>query len=216
MKTVICIMGLVGMLSGAVLANPGDQWILPLELQGGGWTTYPGAGYGGADAYGANTMDGVRRAYWKTSDPAGNGMPSTTELYSIEWWRPTSGAVDWQPIESQFNGSAGETYPIEPNIPWVGAFGTNHQYIGAENGTPGAWVSTGPGPHTPETADYNSGANGTVMWLTHGSWLYAKWDFPWAINHTWSAIRLTQITPEPASLLLLGLGGLLLRKRNAA
>ena len=32
------------------------------------------------------------------------------------------------------------------------------------------------------------------MWLTRNSWLYAKWDFTWSIDHTWSALRLTQVT----------------------
>jgi hypothetical protein len=32
------------------------------------------------------------------------------------------------------------------------------------------------------------------MWLTRGAYLYAKWDFSWGIRHTWSALRLTQVT----------------------
>jgi hypothetical protein len=32
------------------------------------------------------------------------------------------------------------------------------------------------------------------MWLTRGSWTYAKWDFPFEIDRAWSAIRLTQVT----------------------
>jgi hypothetical protein len=51
------------------------------------------------------------------------------------------------------------------------------------------------------------------MWLKKGSWLYAKWDYGWDIDHTWSAIRLTQVTPEPASALLLLLGLPLLRRK---
>jgi hypothetical protein len=35
------------------------------------------------------------------------------------------------------------------------------------------------------------------MWLTAGSWLYAKWDFPFEIYRSWSAIRLTQVTGPP-------------------
>jgi hypothetical protein len=37
------------------------------------------------------------------------------------------------------------------------------------------------------------------MWLTSGSWLYAKWDFPFEIDRAWSAIRLTQITGAAAT-----------------
>ena len=52
------------------------------------------------------------------------------------------------------------------------------------------------------------------MWLMKGSWMYAKWDFGWDITRCWSAIRLTQITPEPASALLLLLGAPLLLRRK--
>ena len=85
----------------------------------------------------------------------------------------------------------------------AGASGTNHQYIGTNEGAQGAWVGTGPGPHTPQAPyGYNAGANGDQMWLKGVSWLYAKWDYPWAIDHCWSAIRLTQC-PEPSTLLAL-------------
>ncbi len=202
-----------------VSAAPGDVYILPIDhLDGGGWTTLPGAGYNGTNAYSANTIDGVRRVYWS--------VPNLTQaLYLIEWFRPTTGAAGWQPIESQIRGVDGENYPNDPLIPWVGAFGTNHQYIGAENGTPGTWVSTGSGPHTPESEAYGAGANGKYMWLgghTGNSWLYAKWDYGWAIDHAWSALRLTEVvipTPEPGSLLAMGAGlismaGMAFRRRK--
>lgn len=204
----------------SVFAAAGEQWILPIDhLNGGGWIEHPGDGYGGTSAWEGNTMDGVRRVYWELSGlgSLGNPVPGTTELYTLEWWRPLSGAANWQPIESQIKGVNGETFPMETLIPWDGAFGTNHEYIGAENGTAGSWVATGPGPHTPESAAQNAGANGIYMWLgghTSASWLYAKWDYGWAIDHTWSALRLTQVTPEPASALLLLLGLPLLRRRG--
>ncbi len=213
MRKAIVLMVVLAAASSAFAAI-GDSWILPLDqgnLQGGGWTTYAGAGYAGADAYGANTIDGVRRAVWKTDTTT---MPTSTELYTMEFFRPTTGASNWQPIESIFNGSAGESYPMEAGIPWAGAFGTNHQYIGAENGTAGSWKATGPGPHTPDSDLFGAGANGIYMWLKKGSWLYAKWDYGWAIDHTWSAVRLTQVTPEPVSALLMLLGLPLLRRKG--
>ncbi|HOW72504.1 MAG TPA: PEP-CTERM sorting domain-containing protein [Phycisphaerae bacterium] len=99
----------------------------------------------------------------------------------------------WQPIESSFNGYAGETYPMEPAIPWDGMWGTNHQYVGSDGANTRAWLATGPGPHTPESAAQNAGANGIYMWLKQGSTLYAKWDFGWDITRAWSAIRLTSV-----------------------
>jgi len=213
----ILAVALLAITATAASAYVGQTWILPIERQGDGWITYAGAGYGGADAYGANTIDGVRRAIWKTN---GTTMPTSTELYTIKFFRPTAGNSGWHPIESQFKGVDGETYPVEAGIPWVGAYGTNHQYIGCENGTPGAWTATNFGPHAPESADFNAGANGNLMWLKNGSWLYAKWDYGWAIDHAWSAIELTQVTgaavPEPSSLLALlaGIPALALIRRK--
>jgi hypothetical protein len=194
--------------AATAVGAPGDQWILPIaDLQGGGWIAHPGAGYGGQSAWEGSGMDGIRRVYWKTDDTT---MPTTTELYTIDYFVPLDGPSSWQPIESQISGSAGETYPNDPKIPWVGVYGTNHEYIGAyDPGEAGSWHATGPGPHTPESADYGAGANGIYMWLHRGSWLYAKWDFGWPIDNTVSAIRLTQITgqvPEPGMLVLVGLG----------
>lgn len=213
MKRVSILVLLVA--TGMAVAAPGDQWILPLErqnLQGDGWTEYAGAGYGGASAWEGAGGNGVRRAYWKTD---GTTMPASTELYTIEFFAPTSGAGNWQPLESQFNGSAGETFPIEPGIPWVGAFGTNHQYSGGDfnAGNAGTWRPAN-GNHLPASADFNAANGGDYFWLKNGSWLYAKWDFPWDITRSWSALRLTQITPEPASALLLLLGAPLLRRKS--
>lgn len=219
MRKALIVVAVLGCLAPTAMGAVGETWILPIHHRdGGGWTTLTGAGYGGTDAYSANTIDGVRRVYWELSGVGslGNSVPSTTEAYTIEWFRPTTGAAGWQPIESQIKGVDGETYPMESMIPWDGAFGTNHQYVGAENGTAGSWVATGPGPHTPDSLAQDAGANGIYMWLgghTSASWLYAKWDYGWAIDHAWSALRVTQITPEPTSLLLLLLGAPLLRRR---
>jgi hypothetical protein len=222
MNRAIWVFVVLGLMAAPAMGTIGETWTLPIDHRNGtGWTEYPGAGYGGASAWGAITNDGVRRVYWELSGTGdmGHTPPATTELYTIEFYDPTAGGDQWQPIESQFNGVDGETYPIEPNIPWVGAFGTNHEWIGSQGSlaTGGTWVATGPGPHTPESADYSAGPNGIYMWLEGGSWLYAKWDFGTDTDRAWSAIRLTQVTPEPASALLLALGGAaLLRRRRSA
>ena len=198
---------------GAATAAPAGSWILPIDHRdGGGWTEYAGAGYNGASAWGANTMDGVRRVYWSL---VGSGVPVGTNLYSIEVFGTTAGGTNWQPVESQFKGVDGETYPMEPLIPWAGMWGTNHQYIGSDGAHTGTWLATGPGPHTPESADFNAGANGTMMWLKETSWLYAKWDYGWAIDRSWSALRITLI-PEPSSFLALlaGLPAIVLLRRK--
>lgn len=216
MKTLLLVGLIVATMCTSAVTVTAASWILPIaDRQGGGWTEYAGAGYNGTSAWGASTMDGVRRVYWKTDNI---GLPAGTNLYYIEAFGCTAGGTGWQPIESQINGSAGEVYPMDPNIPWAGMWGTNHQYIGSDGANTGTWLATGPGPHTPESADYNAGANGTMMWLKPGSWLYAKWDFGWDINRAWSAIRITEVNPipEPSSLLALlaGLPALAIFRRR--
>ncbi len=170
----------VGLASTICFGASGDLWILPIDhLVGGDWTEQSGAGYNGTSAWEASGIDADRRVYWTLNQA---GIPTTTELYRIEFYYPTAGATNWQPIESQFNGVNGETWPTDSNIPWAGAFGTNHQYIGAEGtGAPGTWVSTGPGPHTPESAAYSAGSNGIYMWLKQGSWALCKVGF-WMVH----------------------------------
>lgn len=221
MRKVLVFMAIVAWAATPVLGAVGETWILPIHHRdGGGWIEYPGAGYGGSSAWGASGMDGTRRVYWELSGigSLGNPVPSTTELYKIEFFVPLVGNGGWQPIESQIRGVDGEQWPNDTLIPWVGAWGTNHQYVGSEfpPGTRGSWKATGPGPHTPEGGDYSAGPNGIYMWLgghTSASWLYAKWDFGWSIDRTWSALRVTQV-PEPMSLLLLAFGGTALLRRK--
>jgi hypothetical protein len=195
----VAIFATLFIMGGTAKGYLGDQWILPIHHKdGGGWVQWSGAGYDGTDAFEAQGMDPVRRVYWALGglSTSNTVFPTTTEQYTIEWFQPTTGATSWQPIESQFRGVDGENWPIDSKIPWVGSYSQNHQYIGADGsaGTPGAWTTTGPGPHTPNSTNYNAGDNGIYMWLTRGSWLYAKWDFGWSIDHTWSALRLTQVT----------------------
>ncbi len=192
-------------------AAPGDQWILGIHhINNEGdkpFAAYSGAGYSGPQSsgdaqyagnsygYASTGAVGVNRVYWELSGNSvnnGTPVPSTAELYKIEFFGTTeAGHNNWQPVESQFHGIVGEGYPYEPDIPWVGQFGTNHQWIAAGGADDGQWHTMGPGPQT----DINPPADGTMLWLTAGSWLYAKWDFGFAIDRTWSALRLTQVAP---------------------
>jgi hypothetical protein len=209
-------------------ANIGDQWILGIHHidNQGSFTQYVGGGYAGiqssgnlayvGSSWGRTGQDGVARVYWELSGPSvnnGNFPPPTAELYRLEFYGTTeTGHNNWQPVESQFNGVTGEGFPFEAGIPWAGQFGTNHQYIAADGADDGLWHVLGPGPQ----ADTNPPADGTMMWLKNGSWMYAKWNLGFDIDRTWSALRLTQITgvPEPSSMLLMLVGGVLVVARR--
>jgi len=191
------------------IADPGDQWILGIHHinEFPGFTQYTGAGYSGPKSSGDGNFDGnayghtggagdISRVYWELSGNSvntGHAVPSAAQLYKIEYYAPTAGGhTDYQVVESQFHGIVGEEWPIDSHIPWAGQFGTNHQWIKANNFFDGNWHAMGTGPQV----DTTSPADGTMMWLTAGSWLYAKWDQPFGpTNRAWSALRLTQITP---------------------
>jgi hypothetical protein len=198
----------------------GDQWILGIHHldNESSFTTNAGAGYSGpqssgnpnyiGNSYGRGGNDGVARVYWELSGNSigtNRQVPTTAELYTIEYFGTAQpeGRNDFQPIESQYHGQGhpdhgGELFPVDNHIPWNGAFGQNHQFI-ASNTHPiavGSWNTTGPGPQTPNSSAPGAGPAGIYMWLTSGSWLYAKWNFGFAINRNWSAIRLTQITGD--------------------
>ena len=165
--------------------------------------------------------NGSARVYWELSGNATNSgrpVPTSTEQYTLEFFGTTEvGHNGFDPVESQFNGAAGETFPIDSDIPWAGEFGTNHQYVATDGTDDGQFHSLGPGPHTPDTASFNATGNGIYMWLTAGSWLYAKYDFGFPIDRSWSALRLTQVTgvvPEPASGVLMLLGGVLMIRQR--
>jgi hypothetical protein len=199
--------------TSCAVAAPGDQWILGIHQlnEGATFTENVGAGYSGPHSSGTPSYMGnayshygfagdIARVIWKLDGLSGNTgrpVPTTTEQYTIEYFGvpQPGGRNDYQPIESQFHGEGGETFPYEDDIPWVGQFNTNHQWIKLDDTpTVNQWNTTGPGPQAPDSANYNASGFGTRMWLTRGSWLYAKWDFPFEIDRSWSAIRLTQVT----------------------
>ncbi len=188
-------------LGGSAMAA---EWIVTPELYGSGWNTIAGAGYNGGDAYQASGWDGERRAVWKFDFA---DMPTTPTLMEIWVYGPTAGAHDWQPIQVILNGIVGDAYPIEPNIPWAGMFGTNGQWLGSDWNGNGSWTICGPGPQSPQPFE---------VYVQKGSWLFAKWDFGWDINNTVSAVKLVGV-PEPSSLLVLAAaipGFALLRRRR--
>ncbi len=216
MRKTLLSLAVLAMVATPALGAIGDWWILCPDRMDGDFTVRPGCGYDGTDCYEGSGMDGVRRIWWNTEnvkESSGAAMPATLEEFTIEAWGcccPECGQ-DWQPIQVQINGYHGPVnWPIDPEIPWAGQFGTNHEWIGSDGYANCEWNPTGPGPQV-----HPDGA-GSAPFVKAGSVLYAKWDFGWPITRCWDCIRITQITPEPASALLLLLGApvLLRRKRR--
>jgi hypothetical protein len=209
------------------MAAPGDSFILPIDhTQDGTFTDLPG-GYNGDRAV-AHTGSGgdVARVYWVVP----NSVDPDPQLYKISWWAapgsegPQGNA--YQPFEVQYNGVAGDS-TMDPNIPWHGQFGTNHQWLTNNNGstTVSAFNITGPGPQAPgDVSDPGTGspanppeADGNSVWLKPGSEIFVKWDFGFYTNTTnvVSDLQITQV-PEPVSLcgMFLGGGFMMMRRRR--
>ena len=217
MRSVGLSLAIAMMSASSAMAAVGDTWILGIDHidNAGFFEIFTGAGYSGPQSSGATQYvgnaygrgpggplprDGSARIYWSLSGLATNGdpLPTTTELYSVKYYGTTSPANnDYDPIEVDFNGPGpGDGQASnDPAIPWAGQFGTNHQWIVANNKTAGAFSTAGPGPQAPNSAAYNAAGNGSYLWLQSGSWLYAKWDFTFDVRRSWSAIQLTQVTP---------------------
>ena len=213
MRKAILALVVLAWVATPALGAVGDWWILPIDRLDEDFTLHAGLGYDGTDAYEGNGIHGQRRVWWDTNnvyESSGGAMPVALEEFTIEAYGVPAGGQDWQPIQVQINGYHGPlNWPIDPEIPWAGQFGTNHEWIGS-NGSPNSQFNpTGPGPQV------HPDGSGSAPFIKAGSVLYAKWDFGWPINRSWDCIRITQVTPEPASALLLLLGApLLLRKRR--
>lgn len=214
------IVVVTAMISGTASAALMEQWVLLIDhLEGEtGWSPLPEAGYEGSSAWQASGADATRRVVWVVAGlgSAGNPVPVESQLFKVEFFVPTAGAGNRQDIESQINGNVPED-GAEADIKWwnVGA-GDNHQVLQTafdEAGTRGEWKAAGPGPRAPADETFYADPTGGNMWLKSGSWLVASWESVEA-ERAWSALRITQLTPEPASLMILAIGAALAARRR--
>jgi hypothetical protein len=206
------------------MAAPGDSFILPIDhTQDGTFTDLSGGFNGDRVVAHSGGAGDIARVYWRVP----NSVDPNPQLYKITWWEaPGAESNAFQPFEVQYNGDAGDSSGIDPNIPWHGQFGTNHQYLSNNIGAVSAFNTTGPGPQAPgDVSDTGTGspanppeADGASVWLKPGSELFVKWDFSFYAPGTTNVVSDLQITqvPEPVSLASLFIGGgfVMLRRRR--
>ncbi|MGQ9809156.1 MAG: PEP-CTERM sorting domain-containing protein [Armatimonadota bacterium] len=199
----------------------GDAWIITTyELvkpekwvrEGNGG---PGPG-GGAVYHWTAGFDGEARVRWRFDSSVHHGdAPTTAELFRVWTWVPKNDANPfnaYNPIEVSFDGIVDEEGSMNPNIPWAGQFGTNHQWLNRNLANQGDWVLAGTGPQAPAPG---------LVYAKAGSYFFAKSNFGfYGPNDRYPASAIMiQVVPEPGSLLAMGaglasLGGLLLRHRS--
>lgn len=199
MRSIAAVIVITCLLAFSGTAHAQRQWIIEnYQLQDGPFYEVVGGGYNGANYHWSNVAS-IQRAYWRFNFP---DVPSRPALYFVEQWVPSvkpAGVTSWNwlPIEVTFNGEgSGEEATMNSNIPWDGAYGTNHQWLGMGlGGAAGTWQQAGPGPQAPANATCGAGASGQHMWMRKGSTLYTKWLFPFTSTHAITALRITEVFP---------------------
>lgn len=209
-------------------ASAQRQWIVfpsPSLYEGDKWVIVTGGDYDGRDYYyydNSGQAEGVMRGYWDLTAencipvaPNTDLFPVKPGMYAVEQWAPSVNpgvTWTWFNIEVTFDGpGSGEEATQNLFIPWNGAWGTNHQWMGMEfPGLLGQWKQGGPGPQVPEdpTCDaYGGGPTSLQMWMKRGSTLYVKWNYGWPVVAPITAIRLTEIYSDDATCGTPTLGG---------
>jgi hypothetical protein len=150
--------------------------------------------------------------------PLPAGMPSGWNQYDVYQWDPSANTTQWHVVDIAGDG----TMNANPTMPWLGQFGTNHQYLQNPQNNQGGWVQLGPGPQSDSS---NDGGYGVWINPTSGNGNpYLQIHYLGFENspESFDAIRVVQFpqVPEPGTLALLAAGGaavlLLVRRRRRA
>jgi autotransporter-associated beta strand protein len=114
------------------------------------------AGYYWTQFYDANSPSGTIKV------PLPAGMPLGWHQYAVCEWNPTVHSQQYWVVDIAADG----TNNNNPTMPWIGQFGTNHQWLQNDQSKPanlGGWLQLGPGPQS-DSSVYAD--NGYGVWMS--------------------------------------------------
>lgn len=182
--------------------------------------------YGGSyhfiENWGGLTQDGSDarsgRAFYFL--PTGINWPAGDHLYNVYAWMPDV-TWSWHVVEAAGDG----TEDFIQDIDWAGQYGTNKQWLKADPQDPfapefdpelgGRWLKLGPGPQSDLNADGGSAFH--INPSRGNPYFYLGYQQFYDGIITFDALRVVELVPEPASLLLLlgfAVAGVLARPRR--
>jgi len=199
----IALLAALPLLLGSVAAEAGYLWYEDFNagFPPTGWTVIDNTGNG---AWQLNTFFGY--ANWTGGDGTcamvdsdGYGMVNLdTELISMSFVVPSGATVEFDTNYMTYTGAdyADTDISIDGGSNWINLLSWHGaaDEQGTFMGLPGAHASASISAYAGETAQIRF------------HYYNANWEWYWQVDNV-------GVTPEPASLLLLGLGGLLLRRR---
>jgi hypothetical protein len=167
-------------------------------------------GYGWTANYGASPSATV-------IIPLPAGLPAGAHMYNIYEWIPSANSAgQYHVIDIAADGTLNNNPNHDPatGIPWVGQFGTDHQYLTSNQDlhpNAGSWVELGPGPQSDPTL-----GGGLNVWINPSTglgapYLQIRYSGFENIAESFDAIRVVEVlVPEPSALALSLVGGLAL------
>jgi len=227
-ETFLGTLAAVGLSAVAFAQSPHPrQWIVYCSnnhAPSGGWKTVPGGDYDGRDYLWFDQFDPVGAGFYDLTvqntlpvAPNTDPFPVKPAMYAVEQWSPavlpSPPPAGWDMLSAQTTYTPsitddvqGEAGTRNPFIPWLGAWGTNHQQVMVilpfPGSSPGQWMPGSTTPNTPSDDTCNSTSNeaSAVMWLMRGSTVYFFWGAEALPKvHPLTALRLTEVIWDPGT-----------------
>ncbi len=195
----------------------GDIIVTPDQFT---FTTWNNLQYDTTGAYPGDDASGYAYTNDYSQSPSGlvniplSGLAPGWNLYRIYEWNPV--------VTSQYhavnviNNGIGYGTSVVPGEPWAGQFGTQQQWLEIHGSPAPGWVQAGPGPQS------DPALGGDQVWINGSgapSYLQIHYSGFENTKETFDAFKVVQVVPEPASGLLMLVGGVLTvvrRRRRTA